>query len=140
MLTDAVGGAAHFAFRVFFQFEDESDFIIRIARRDVKVEMENGLSGDPSIVCKQIVSLQRKRFDQRPGDGLRRIENRVICVVGQFQEIFAVPLGDDEGMPIVDRVDIEDRGGMVVLEKELCRDLPSQDLAENAVIHREPIY
>ena len=136
MPANAVCIVDDLALVIAFEFKNELDIIVFITGGDVNMEMENRLSCNGAIVGENIKPLEVKAPDDGVGDRLRYRHDPGKGFGGEFQKILAMPLGDDERMPVMDRVNIEDADGVVVFVQNFGGDFAGNNVAKNAVGHR----
>ncbi len=62
--ADSPAVLRHLTVPVFLEFEDEPYVIVRVSGGDVKVEMQNRLSGAVAVVGEDVVAVKLKAFDR----------------------------------------------------------------------------
>lgn len=130
---------SHFAVAVFLEFQNKADIVIGIPGCHVEVKMKNGLAGDAAIVGQKVVSLKPKPLYECLANDARSLKNGLIRIRGKFQKIPAVLLGNHKGMTIVDGIDVKNGNNLIVLEKDLCRDLFVDYTTENTIVHQSSV-
>jgi hypothetical protein len=121
MLPDAVGKPLHFPFLILFQLEDKFDIVVLIAWSNVKVEMKDRLPRDTSIVGKNIESLQLETGDKCLSHNLGGMKNVGQILRGEVEKILAMDFGNNEGMAVVNGINVEDAHSARVLVENLRR-------------------
>lgn len=112
--------------------EDETDIVIVVAGGNVDVKMENGLAGDGAIVCKKIESFEFEGLYQGMGDGMDRLHNARKLICSHFQKVPMMPFGDDQGMSIVDRINIENGERTLIFIENFRGYFPGDNIAKYA--------
>jgi hypothetical protein len=102
----------------------------------VQVEVKDRLASDPSVVRKDVKPLQIKRFHERASDDLCRLQNVGETFHWDGQEVGAVDLRNNKGVPEVDGTNVQHREYPVRLIEDFGWLLLLDDFAEGT-IHRK---
>jgi hypothetical protein len=135
VVSDKVGVLFHFTVLVFLQFQDEADVVVLVTRGNMEVEMKDGLPCDTPIVREKVKPFELESLDKRRGDNSRRIHERRIALWLQREEIAKMFSWNDEGVAVMDRVDVEDRYHLIIFKEDFGRDCTADDSAKNAITH-----
>lgn len=133
--TDPFSILRHLALPVFLEFEDKPDVIVPVAGGDMKVKMENGLSGNKTVVGKDVETVELKAFNRCLSDPVGGFQKAFERCGLDLEKIPAMIFRDHQGMTEMDRIDIEDAKCLLVLVKNLSRDFAGNNLAENTIVH-----
>ena len=133
MFSNLLPELGHYSVFIGFQLKDKFDVVIRKSGCDVHVKMKHGLAGDSTVVGEDIEAIQIQTPDYRPGDYLGYVKNIVQVALRYRQEIAAVYFWDDESVPIVNRVDIENRDYPIILVENFSGSLALNNLTENTM-------
>lgn len=136
MPANAVCIVADLALVIAFEFKNELDMIVFITGGDMNMEMEDRLPCNGAIVGENVEPLEVEAPDDGTGDPLRHRHDPGKGFGSEFQKIPAMSLGDDERMPIMDRVNIEDAEGVVVFVQNFSGEFAGNNVTKDAVGHR----
>lgn len=99
--------------------KNKLNIVVHIAGCNVQMKVKNGLTGNSPIVRKDIEPFEIQGLDDGPCNNLRRMKDMVQILLRYAKKIPAVCFRDDQCMPVMDRVDIEDADNPVILIKNL---------------------
>jgi len=99
----------------------------------VHVKMKYRLPGNFAIVGKDVESLKFKALNNCPCNHLCNVQNIVQVGFSNVKEIEAMRLGNDQGVTVVNRIDVQNRDHIVVLEENLGGELMTSYLTKNAI-------
>ena len=109
------------------------DVIVGIARCHMDMKVKYRLSGDATIVRKNIEPFEPQRLNQAACDDLSGEQDVVEELFGESKKVNTVDLRDDQGMAMVDRANVEQSDRAIILEENFCRSFLPYDFAESAV-------
>ena len=66
---------------------------------------------------------------------LNKAKNRSPLLFGELHKRRHMPTGNDESMPCIDRLDVQERNGLIVFSEAGCGDFTRDDTAEGARVH-----
>jgi len=75
--TDSISILLHLAILVFLELEDEPYVVVRVARSDMEMEMENGLSGSMAVVGEDVEAVKLKAPDRCPRNLMSGVQKAV---------------------------------------------------------------
>jgi hypothetical protein len=137
--SNPIGIFRHFAVVILLQLEHKADIIVAVARRNVEMKMENGLSRHFSVVRKDVESGRLERAHERPRDDVRRRYDVREFLLGDVKKRFAVPFREYEDVTVVNRIDIEDCECVRIPKQNLRRRFTANNGAEGAFVDRQLI-
>src|SRR5690242_14812473 len=130
----AVGG--HLLGVILFELEDEADVVAVVARRHVKVHVEDRLAGGLAVVGKYVEALRLERGDDRPRDDVRGGDEIGELRLRDVEKGRRVRPGNDEDMSVVNRIDVENGDGVAVGVEQFGSRFAPDDATEGAGGHR----
>ena len=133
--ADLLGHLRHLTVGILFQLEHKLNIIVPIPWGHVEMKMKDRLSGDSSIVRENIEAFEVETRGQRLGDRLDSVHDAGEGRRRQGQEIATMVFWNDEGVAVVDRVDVENAESVVVFVEDFRRGMSRNDLAECALNH-----
>jgi len=104
---------------------------------DVEVDVHDGLVGGRAVVLENIERGRAGGLHDGTADAWQDAANGGGGVVGELVERDGGFLGDDEGVALAERADVEEGEGAGVLVDFVAGNLAADDLAEDGVWHGE---
>ncbi len=131
-LSDLLRIRRHFAGTIRFELEDETDVVVRVAGGDMKVEMKHGLTCDTTIVGKQVEAFESQRLNHAARDALGDMNHLTEVRLLNGEEILTVGPGNDQGMPEMNRIDVQNGDYPRGFQKNFRGELAATDRAKRA--------
>jgi hypothetical protein len=135
LFSDFIRVLCHLAAGILLQFKDELDVVVLVARGDVKVKMEYRLSGNFSIVGENIEPVKVQAVRERLGDDVDCVHHAMERIGRERQKILAMPFGDNKGVAVVNRLNIENADSVVVFVEDFRRQFSRDNIAEYTIVH-----
>ena len=95
--------------------------------------MEDRLTGCWSVVGKNVKPIKPEGSNEGLRDGLRCMHNVVQIGIPELQQIAAMIFRNDEGVPVVDRVNVEDCNHLFSFKEDFGRQPSFDDLTKRAL-------
>ena len=114
---DLLGVLLHLISFVPFQLQQKPDIVVAVARGDVKMAVVHRLSGGFSVVRKNIVSRRIEGFHHRCRRDAGCMNEIGKFHLGYLQKSDGMALRYHEDMSEMNRIDIEDRYGVLIPEE-----------------------
>lgn len=105
---------------ILLEFQHKLDVVVIVSRRDVKVEVENGLSRSPAVVRKDVESARFEAIDNRLRNDSRCPDKIGQSVLREFYKGLAVCFWDDQGVAVMNWIYVENGDGVRILVEDLC--------------------
>jgi len=101
----------------------------------MEMEMEDGLSGNAPVVGEDVEAVKLQAFHCCLRNRVSGLQQSGECGGLNLKKIPAVVFRNHQRMAEVNRIDVEDAKGVLVLKENLGGNLAGNNLAENAVVH-----
>ncbi len=98
----------------------------------MKVDVTHGLERGGSVVLEKIETVRLEPAANSAGDPSSQPDRRHQILIGDFEERFDVRARNDESVPVVDRMDIQDGERPLVFGHDDRRHVAIADPAEDA--------
>jgi hypothetical protein len=133
MRPDSPGVFGHPTVLIGFELQNKPDIVSGVPRRNVHMKMEDRLAGDAAIVREDVETVNPQSPYQRSRHDLGSPHDGVEILLPESKQICGVVPGDDQGVAVMNGVDIQNGDHPVIAPENFGGKFPCKNTTENAM-------